>query len=158
MNKGFTLLEFIIYFSLLLIISVVMGSMGINVMIAKNKLARLEVIEQNARLAGEIIVNRARGASAIINPAAGQASTSLSLNTLDASKNPIIFDLVNGNIRIKEGSDAYQNITTNEITATNFEVKNISYSGTSGTIRIKLTLKNGDVEKDFYFSSNVYKQ
>lgn len=166
MNKGFTLLEFLLYISLVGIILLVAGAIGLNVLFGKAKLGAIEEVSQNARFTIEKIADRVRNAEAINSPAQGASASTLSLQMANAGQNPTVFDLSGGVARIKEGAGATTDLTSNEVTVTALQFSNISYTDTPGTVRIQMTIKltnpenrqEYNFEKTFYTTANIRKK
>jgi len=165
-DTGFTFLEFLIYITIVGVILTVTGNLCLNVFFAKAKLTAIEMVNQDARFATEKVSERIRSAEAINNPALGESSTTLSLQMADLAKNPTVFDLSDGTIRIKEGSGAVVDLTTSEVILTTLQFSNISYPNTPGTLRVQMTIKSinpenrleYNFEKTFYTTENIYKK
>lgn len=166
MNKGFTLIEFIVYIGIVGIILLAASVIGLNILFGKAKLAAIEEVSQNARYASERISERVRNAQAINSPSIGTTAPLLSLAMADAAKNPTIFDLSRGIVRIKEGSESAVDITSNEVSVTNIQFLNISYASTPGTVRVQMTVqynnpsgrKEYEFQKTFYTTANIRKK
>jgi len=166
MQRGFTLLEFLLYIGLVGIILTVSGAIGLNVLFGKAKLMSIEEVSQNTRFTIEKIANRVRNAEAINSPSQGTFASTLSLQMMDPSKNPTVFDLSGGVVRIKEGTGSTVDLTSSEVTVTTLQFSNISYLNTPGTVRIQMTIKLVNVEnrqeykfeKTFYTTANIRKK
>lgn len=142
MNKqsGFTLLELLLYISIISIVLLVFG-LFLNLILAsrvKNQ-AIFEVESQGAQIITQMS-QIIRNSDVINSPASGASASSLSLNTYDASKNPTVFDLSSGQIRIKEGAAAVKNLSSTKITASALTFKNLSLASTPGIITFQFTL------------------
>lgn len=137
-NKGFTLLEFLLYIGIVGIILLVAGAIGLNVFFGKAKLMAIEEVSQNARFAMEKVARVVRD---------GQDSS--------------IFTLSGGAL-LQNGTA----ITSGEVTVTNFQISDISYPNTPGTKRIQMTIKltnpenrqEYNFEKTFYTTANIRKK
>ena len=105
-SKAFTIIEFLIYFSILAILLLVISSITFQVLSSKIKLETVQEVNQNARMAVEQITDRIHNAQSINSPVAGQSSPTLSLVLSDNTKNPTVFDVVSGVLRIREGSSS----------------------------------------------------
>lgn len=166
MSKGFTLIEFILYIGIVGVVLLVAGAIGLNVLFGKAKLMAIEEVSQNARFTIEKIADRVRNANAINSPATSTSASTLSLKMASSTQNPTIFDLSGGVIRITEGMGSTVNLTSSEVTITNLQFSNISYSNTPGTLRIELRLKlvnpenrqEYNFEKTFYTTANIRKK
>jgi len=161
-NKGFTLLEFLLYIGLVGIILTVSGAIALNVLFGKAKLMSIEEVSQNARFAMERMALDIRNADAIDTPPQGAASSSLSL---EKSSGNLEFELVSGVLERKVGGGSFVALTSSSVNITDLEFTNISYSNTPGTIRIQMTIKQVNpenrqeynFEKTFYTTANIRK-
>lgn len=162
-NKGFTLLEFLLYIGLVGIILTVSGAIGLNVLFGKAKLMTIEEVSQNARFVMEKISLDIRNAEIIDTPSQGETSSVL---TLQKSNGNIEYELVSGVLSRKEGNGSYLDLTSSEVTVTNLAFSNISYSDTPGTVRVQMTMKlvnpenrqEYNFEKTFYTTANIRKK
>ena len=139
-KSGFTLIESLIYFSILGIILVVFGTMLFQILLGRAKTETIQEVSQNARVAMERISDRVRNAQSISGPSAGQTGSTLTLIMTDSSKNPTVFNVASELIQIKEGSTSVQNIIADEVKVTNISFTNVSHPNTPGSIRIQFTL------------------
>lgn len=165
-GKGFTLIEFLMYISIVGIILVVASAVGFNVLFGKAKLAAIEEVSQNARFSLERIASAVYGAEAINSPVPGAASSALSLQMADVAKNPTIFDVSEGILRIKEGGGAATPLTSDEVAVSSLTFSNVSYANAPGAVRIAITLRfynpanrqEYNFEKTFYTTANIHKK
>jgi type II secretory pathway pseudopilin PulG len=157
-TSGFTLVESLIYFAILGILLVAIGSILFHVILGKIKAETIQEVSQNARIVTERIADSVRNAQSISTPSSGQTTTSLSLTMTAASKNPTVFDVSSGRLRIKEGSSAAQNITGEDVTVSSISFTNVSYANTPGTVRIALTLaaSGTSVLKEYKYQNTFY--
>jgi len=166
MNKAFTLIEFLIYIGIVGLVLIAAGAIALNILFDKAKLTAIEEVSQNTRFTMEKIANTVRNAQAINSPAISASAPALSLQMADSGKNPTVFDLFGGAVRIKEGAGSAVNLTSSKITVTNLQFSNISYASTPGTIRIQITVKSinpgnrqeYNFEKIFYTTANIRKK
>lgn len=166
MKQGFTLIEFILYIGIVSTVLAVTAAIGVNVLFGKAKLAAIEEVSQNARFSIEKIADTIRNAQAIQSPSIGTTASSLSLQMADLAKNPTIFDISGGVVRIKEGAGGAVDITSSEVVATNIQFSNISYALTPGTVRVQMTVqynnpsgrKEYEFQKTFYTTANIRKR
>ncbi|MDO8443052.1 MAG: hypothetical protein Q7S81_02225 [bacterium] len=103
--KGLTLIETIIYTALVFII--ISGSLitVFQVLESNNALYNKIITEQEANFLLRKFSWAVSGASSINLPAAGAAGSVLSVNKINFSENPLIFDLNASDIRLKRGSN-----------------------------------------------------
>ena len=157
-SRGSTLIEFLIYIGIVGAILVAIGAAGLNVLFGKAKLSAALEVHENSRMAMERMLSIARNASAILSPAPGITAGVLSLQVSDASKNPTVFDLSDGAVRIKEGSSPPRYLTGSSTTVTNLDFANVSYPSAPGTVRIALSASTTNQGKraEYDFSGKYY--
>lgn len=102
-----------------------------------------------------IISKTIREAQSVNQPSWGESGSVLSLEMADSNKNPTIFQVNNGTIKIKEGASDEVSITSNLVTATGLIFSNKSYFNTPGTVRAEFTLVTPYLTKKFYVSGGL---
>jgi type II secretory pathway component PulJ len=151
---GFTLLELLLYISLLSIVIFSISSF-FNIVIQsriKNKTI-LEVEYQGSRVI-QIISQTIKNAQGINYPLPNNSGNSLSINTGEENNNQIIFTQSNRSIIIKQGENPEINLTSPLISVNNLNFRNLSRTGTYGNIYIEFTLehKNNQKRKEYDYS------
>lgn len=162
MKKGFTLIEFLLYTAIVAAVLLAAGAVTFNVLFGKAKLGALAEVSQGGRAAMEQISFTTRNATAINSPATGANAASLSLQVADSIKNPTVFDVQNGILRIKEGATAAVSITPSSLDITGITFTNASTATASSSLRIQLTVKyrnstgrqEYNVQQTFYTTAN----
>lgn len=165
-KKAFTLLEIILYIGLLTLFLAITGGIAINIIFNKTKLSVIQEVSQNGRFAMEKIYNSIINSDGVNVPISGQSGAVLSLVVADSLKNPTIFDLSSGILRIKEGNSQPVDLTSDKVIVTSLSFSNVSYTNTPGTIKVQMSIKfkNPDnrqeynLEKTFYSSANIRKK
>ncbi len=157
-NGAFTLIEFLIYFSILAILTLVIGSLLFQILSNRTKLATMQEINQNARMAMDQIATYVHNAQSINNPTPGQSASSLSLAFTDVNKNPTLFNVSSGVLYITEGTANSIAIGTNETIITNISFTNVSYPDTPGAIRITLSIDSAssNTQQEYNHSETFY--
>ena len=140
-NSGFTLIELLLYVAvasvMLLVISVFLSTL----LESRIKNQTIAEVEQQGLQVMQIITQTARNAEAISDPSAGESANELTLDVVDASKDPTFFELSGGGVLlIKEGVGSQISLTNSRVTMSGFLVSNLSRASTPGTIRIQFTL------------------
>jgi type II secretory pathway pseudopilin PulG len=144
--KGFTLIETIIYFGVLTAIIGAMVVFTSSLLLSdRHNDARVELVD-NSQFVLQRVSRVLRGAQQINSPAVGApSSATLSINTASTSLNPFIFDVANGALRLKVGSQMPVNITTSGVTLSSVSFQNFSFSGRSkNTVRFRATFRSVD--------------
>lgn len=146
--SGYTLPEFLIYIAIVGVLIVAVSGVIFAILDGKAKLMALGETSQNSRAAMDRMTLAVRNADAITIPAAGATGTSLVLQTAVTSTNPTRFSLVNGSIQMKEGSSATSTLTADEVTVRSLVFRNLTATGTPGTIRIEMAVSSTNASGD----------
>lgn len=138
---AFSLVELIIYMAVFAFVSV--SLVGLIVAVTKDRghvEARSEV-QQNIRYSVTRMTQAIHSATGIN----GTPGATLSLILAAAAKNPTVFDLSAGVLRITEGVGSAQAITSDKVTVTGLTFTQISNAAPAKTtIQINLTIKYND--------------
>ena len=141
-SNGFTLIESILYISLLAIFLGGVLQLGWTVVNSRTKSYVTEEVNQNLRLSLQRILMEIKSADSINSVSA----TSLSLSKSNASYNPTVISLVSGKIKIGYGSVGNCpianpcDLTSNNVVVTYLNFVNLS-SGKSKNVQTSLTIK-----------------
>ena len=137
---GFTLIEMILYIAIVALISSALVSLYIQIIQLRSRATAIQEVNESVRLAAAKISYEIRQANKI-----NSVGTSLSLSSTETGRNPTIFDLNNGRIRMTVGTSvAY--ITSNLVTITAFTPTNLS-SGDSLSQNVRFSL-SGSYQKN----------
>lgn len=153
MNRGFTLIEFLVYSAIVVVAGVISVEFILNIYEGKTKSQAYFEVQENARLAMERIVQEIHGAQNI-NPSsnfninlATNPGAKLSLQMKDASLNPTEFDVSSGAVRILQGISGPYALTNNQVRVTNLTFRNYtSLNGKSRNIGVELTIEYLNLE------------
>lgn len=140
LGSGFTLIELVIYSAIVGVMLILMIGLFWNIISSNIKETAYQTVQQNTRFAIIKITQEVKGASGINNPLPGFSSDSLSLSMADSSLDPTLFDLVEGKLRITQGSFGPYELTSDEVQVSSLQFTNLSYPDTPGTIRIVMVL------------------
>ncbi len=137
-NKGFTLIETLLYMIIVVFIVTSVVGLGISLTQTARQVEIENELNANARFVVQKLDWLLHGATGINSPAIGVHGNSLSLNTASTSLNPFVIDLSGNAIRLKVGSAAPVNITNSDVkvTSLSFDVYSFS-SNTKNTIRAR---------------------
>ncbi len=161
-RKAFTLVEALVYITLMSITLVSIVTLMYWILDSRSKTQVIAEVESQSVLAIDEISQRIRNATGINSPTPGNSSSTLSLVVSDGAKNPTIIDLSAGVIRIKEGVSSEVPITTARLSITNLTFQNVTRVGTPGSMKINFTTsyvnpantKVFDYSKNYYFAAN----
>ena len=155
---AFTLIEFAIYIAVASGLATAAGAIALNALFAKTKLAAVEEVASNGRFALEIITGRIERARNINNPAAGLSASTLSLQMSNAGADPTEFDLSSGRLRMREGTGAFVELTSDEVTVTNLVFRNLSHFSTPGAVRMQITVETSGAagQQEYAFGETFF--
>jgi hypothetical protein len=149
--KGFTLIEVLIYSALIAMI--ISGSLiaVYQIIESGNNIQNKIITEQEANFLLSKIRWALAGATAIISPAIGLASSTLSINKANYSENPIIFDLNSNNLRIKQGSGNPAILNNQNIAINNLVFEHLAAGGSGPEgLKINITVNNKSFTATIY--------
>ena len=158
MQKGFTLMELLVYIALIGLIGTAMVRYTIGVSNARNKNFVTQEVQAQGRTALQMISQRIRAANAV-NATSSTFGTDpgvLSLAMSDSSKNPTIIDLTadDGRLRIKEGSSATQVISDDNLAITNLVFTDLTSTSLRENVRVQLTVEYNNTSGDVNFDAS----
>lgn len=130
---------------------------------ARVKQQTIAEIEQSGTQVMQTTTQLIRNAETINSPATGASSSTLSLDVVDAAKDPTIIELSGGVIYITEGAGSAVPLTAAPVNVDSLTFYNLSRSGTPGVVRLQFTLtytnpsgrQEYDYTKTFYGSASV---
>lgn len=144
-EKGFTLIEMILYVAIIAIFVTSLTSFAWDAIYARVKSYTHQEVNQNLRLASKRILLEIRNASGINEPV-GPSSLSLAMN--DINRNPTVIDVSGGRLRVGWGSSgpcpvsSPCNLTSNLVNITNLTFTDLSVLPDSINIKFSLTVQS----------------
>ncbi len=156
-SKGFTLIETLIYVSILGMVAAGFIFFSVSISESRNKTYVVQEVQANARTALELISQKIRAANGV-NIASSTFGTDpgrLSLSMASSTLNPTIIDLGgdDGNLRITEGLLSPAAATADEVKVTNLVFTDLAASSSRANIRVDMTVEyanpGGDPEYDY---------
>ncbi len=140
-NNGFTIIEFLVYISILAIAVNAMGGVALNVFKVGARTDAIQEVAHNGRFAMQRIGQAVKSASAVLSPETEGGV--LTLEFAEADKNPTIFDVSESVLRIKEGNKGYVGLTSSEVDVKSLKFSRVSLSG----------LDSVEIEMDISFNN-----
>lgn len=161
--QGFTLVELLLYTSLLAIIVSVVSIGAATLLEGRIKSQTIGEVEQQGQQVLQYIAQVARNAEAVTAPPAGSSAAALTLDVPTVADDPTVLDISAGALRVTEGAGSPVVLTNDDVTASGLTVTNLSRTGTPGTVRIEFTLTYSnptgrnelDYSKTFYASASL---
>ena len=144
MQKGFTLIEILIYVSLIGLVSVGFINFALSTNLSRSKVFVVQETQANARVALDLISQKIRVSNGL-NVASSTFDSDpgvLSLSMADNFKNPTVIDLDqnDGVLQITEGTSTPETVTSDEVRVTNLVFTNLTSSSTREAIRVEFSV------------------
>ena len=139
-QKGFTLIELVLYIALASIVLGALSSLYFSMTTARIKNTSITEVEEQGQQIMLAITQAVRNASSITSPAIGGTAASLSIQTYTSTANPTVFSLSSGVFRVQEGAGAVTALHSTRVTVSNVEFRNVARSNTDGIIRVSFTV------------------
>lgn len=142
-NKGFTLLELLIYISILSILVVVISSSFISLSKGQGQSNAKSEVNNSIRFATELMRQDLKNASIVSTPELPGVANKTPNLVLTRNGVVIIYDVVAGVLRRKEGNAAPVNITNSNIsvsTPSYLRIENINSAFNTKNISIKINM------------------
>jgi prepilin-type N-terminal cleavage/methylation domain-containing protein len=144
-KKGFTLIEMLLYITILAMMVGVTAGFVMMMFSTRVKSVVVSEVENQGDQTMDMILSSIRLGTAINSPTIGTSGSSASFNVVNGASSPTLFDLTSGAIRIKEGAGAYTNITSSRVNVTSLNFQNLSQTGSPtppGVVRVTFTLQH----------------
>jgi len=143
-NKGFTLVEFLVYTIILAVLINLIGGVALNIFQSGAKTNTIQEVSHNGRFALQKIGQIVNKSSGIISPSA--TGTFLVLEFEEEDKNPTVFDVFENTLRIKEGNRDYVELTSSKVNVENILFRRI-ISGGSDSVKVEMNISFGNQKK-----------
>lgn len=140
MNRGFTLIELIIYIGIVVVFLLGAINFGLEIIYGNIKAGAIREVQQNARFAMEKMARIIEEAKAINSPEPGNSANSFSLEMTNPSLNPTIFDVSNNKLRLTQGMKGSYELTSDRVIVSGLQFTNLSYVETPGTVLIEMKI------------------
>jgi len=136
-NKGFSLIELIIYISLVSVILLSITSFSFTLLNARSRNEVIAEVEQQGVLAMQKITQTVRNAEDI---------------------NSVVFDAANDALRITRNGGVPVDLTNSRVLVSDFSFDDLSRPGTPGLVRVQFTVshKNPGAKALFEYSKTFY--
>ncbi len=139
--KGFTLVEMVLYVSLCSIFLLTLSTLLTFLLETRVRSQAIAEVNQQGSQIMNMMTQTIRNGRSIQVPSIGTSSSTLSITTAVPLRNPTIFDVSNGVMRIKEGSSTGIPLTNSRIKVTAINFQNVSSAAsTEKIIRISFTI------------------
>jgi type II secretory pathway pseudopilin PulG len=140
-QKGFTLVELILYVSICSILLLTISSFLSFLLGARVRSQAITEVNQQGFQVMSMITQTIRNGRSVQVPSMGTSSSTLSITTLNALLNPTVFNLSRTTLQVKEGSKMALPLTNSRIRVSGLTFENVSSgSSTEKIIRISYTI------------------
>lgn len=148
-NRGFTLVELLVYFALFSILLVVITNLFIDALAQRDRDSLRSSLQQESEYVLAKLRHDVLNADAIIHPAlSGESSPTLEL---DVGGDTYTYSLDSQRL-LESGPDQQSYLTSNNLRVSDFEVENRSGTATSQTVTITFTLTATQLDGSEYGS------
>lgn len=154
MKKGFSIIEFLIYIAILAIAIAAMGLVLSNIFRVGVRTDVVQEVSHNGRFAIQRIGQTIRESSGIDEPET--EGNRLELSFEDPAKNPTVFDVSEGKLRIREGNKEYIELTTSRVNVDKLFFQKVSDNSVRVEMNISFYNPQGLPEYEFnsFFTSS----
>ncbi|HJV33190.1 MAG TPA: prepilin-type N-terminal cleavage/methylation domain-containing protein [Patescibacteria group bacterium] len=157
--RGFTLLEFILYFALISIVVGMVAAFAVDMVKTRAKTAAIAEVEQNMRFGMQRILGSVRQATKLNAGTSNfdAATGVLSVDMPDPAATPTVFDLVDGVLRIKEGAAAAVPLTSPgvRVTALRFSKDSLGGNNVAITAEMSVVYRTDNPDVLFNYASSA---
>jgi prepilin-type N-terminal cleavage/methylation domain-containing protein len=141
-QKGFSLIEIIIYLGLLSIILAILIFFFQEEIYLKAKIANQAEVIDNGQFALNKIVWYLQHAESLNYPSSGQGKNTLSLNLSDTAQNPVVFFIENNVLKIKQANSEPIALNNDRVKVLGVTFSNFAFAAKEPIIQIKIQISS----------------
>ncbi len=158
LQKGFTLIELLTAVAIYSLLVLALSALFALLLGAQAKHHAVAEVEAVGVHAVSVLTQAIRQAASVTSPSSGATDNALTLEAYDAGVDPTVFDVVFGVLQITQGSGSAVALTPSSLSVSNFQVENLTRSGTAGNVRVSFTLSriNPDGQQAFSYERTFY--
>jgi type II secretory pathway pseudopilin PulG len=155
--KGFTLLEFILYFALISLVMTAIIGFSLDFVRSRNKALIVAQVEQETRFGLMRILRAVRQATRLNvgSSTFDSATGTLSVDQSATSTTPTVFDVSSGTLRIKEGSGSATPLTSPDVEVTKLRFSKDNLGGNNNAVTVELTVRYASTSPSADFNYTV---
>lgn len=157
-QQGFTLLELLLYTSMMGIIVLAVSFVFQITLASRVKNQTIAEVEQQGIQAVQMISQSVRNATSITSPAQNISDSQLTIVVPAGANSPTIFSLSGGAIQMKEGVATAIPLTNTKVTVSSLTFVNSSRASTPGSVRFQFTITyiNNSGRNEYDFTKTFY--
>lgn len=157
-SRGFTLIELLLYVAIVGVIVTSVSVMFTAMSDARVKQEVIQEVEANGSFAMRVILQSIRNGSAVSLPLPGNNGGTLSMTTGVPAKDPTVFDVVSGRLRMTEGASSPIFITSPSVSVSGLVFRNLSYSSSPDTIGVYFSVSylSNSMAQIYNYSQKFY--
>jgi type II secretory pathway pseudopilin PulG len=157
-QQGFTLLELLLYTSLMGIIVLAVSLVFQITLASRIKNQTIGEVEQQGIQVVQRVSQTIRNSTSITSPAQNISDSQLTLVVPTGASSPTIFNISGGAVQMKEGAGAAVALTNTKVTASGLTFVNSSRASTPGSVRFQFTLTyiNNSGRNEYDFTKTFY--
>ncbi len=138
-QTGFSLVEILLYISLIAVIGVSVSQSANGVLSSKLRKEVRATVRQEADYISKVLVENTLLADSINTPVSG-SDTTLSLASTVSSLNPTVFTLSGGNLTLSKGGGSALQVNSDKVIVEEFKITNYTGASGPGNIEIEFTV------------------
>jgi len=155
MNKGFTLVEVLIYIAVIGLVVTSFITFAISISSSRSKTYVVQEVQANTRTALDLISQKVRAAEDVVTPSEGNSTSTLELDMPDTADN-LVFSVIGNILNITEGVADPVPITSDEVSVSNLSFTNLAVTGERDNIRVEMTIEySGEGSKEYEYSQSL---
>lgn len=156
-KRGISLLELLIYIAILSGLMVVVSDAFLSLSRGRGQAQARSEVNAAIRFAAEKIRQDMKGATAVVTPILGTASSTLNVTVSGVA---VVYDVSAGQLRRKEGAGAYVAVTGSNIIAgaptfTRLENRNLNLGATTTAIQVTMAMSYNSSSTDWIYSDSL---
>lgn len=157
-QSGFTLLELLLYTSLMGIIVLAVSQFFTLILSSRIKNQTVAEVEQQGLQVSQVLGQTIRNAETITFPPEGGTAPQLTLDVPTVNDDPTIFDLGGTVLQIKKGQAVAAALTNSKVAVSALSFQNVSRTNSPGSIRYEYTITyiNSSGRNEYNFSKVFY--
>lgn len=139
-QNGYTLIELLLYIAITGLVLTAAVFFMMTTLDVRAKSQSVTEVNDQATYIMDYITRRVRNADSISLPSSGSSAQSVTLSMPNVATSPTVFSLSGTALMVREGSGSAVPLTNSRVKVDSITFTNLSADGTSGNLRIRLTL------------------